>query len=139
MHVSGNTRGLVAGCALAVQASGSPQWSLCVVRWARSDNPEHLELGLEVIGASAQAVRLIRPGGSESDESGQAFLLPPISAAQRGEALLCVPGFHQARGLTLVSESAGRIQVTECMPGPLLLQTSRIELFEFSRDFSPGA
>jgi hypothetical protein len=138
MHVSGNTHGVVAGCALAVQPAGDQPWNLCVVRWARSDNPEHLELGLELVAPSAEGVRLIHPGGAEADASGEAFLLPPLAAKQRGEALLGLPGLHQSGAFTLVSENAGRIQLTECMPGTLLLQTSRVELFEFSRDFSPA-
>lgn len=138
MHVSGNTRGLVAGSALAVQPADNQPWNICVVRWARSDNPEHLELGLELLATSAEAVRLIGPGCAEAGAKGEAFLLPPLAAAQRGETILCVPGIHQAGQFTLVSEGVGRIQLTECMPGTLLLQTSGIELFEFSRDFSPG-
>lgn len=138
MHVSGNTRGLIAGSALAVKPAADQPWGLCVVRWARSDNPEHLELGLEIVAPSAQAVRIIRQGAAGTDASAEAFLLPPLTATQRGEALLCLPGVHETGPFTLVSENSGRIQLTECMPTTLLLQTGRMELFEFSRDFSPA-
>jgi cyclic-di-GMP-binding protein len=141
MHVSGNTHGIVAGAALAVQPAADQPWGLCVVRWARSDNPEHLELGLELLAPAAEAVRLVRHGGGESlsdDAAIEAFRLPPLAATQRGEALLAAPGIHQAGTFTLVSENSARIQLTDCTPGALLLQTSSVELFEFTRDFSPA-
>jgi len=141
MHVSGHTHGIMAGAALAVQPAADQPWGLCVVRWARSDNPEHLELGLELLAPAAEAVRLVRHGGGENlseDAATEAFRLPPLVAAQRGEALLAASGTHQAETFTLVSENAGRIQLTDCTPGALILQTSSIELFEFTRDFSPS-
>lgn len=141
MHVSGNTHGIMAGSALAVQPAANKPWGLCLVRWARSDNPEHLELGLELVAPAAEAVRLVRHngGGNLPEEAATAaFRLPPLAAAQRGEALLAVPGIHQAGTFTLVSENTDRIQLTECTPGTLLLQTSSVELFEFTRDFSPA-
>ena len=141
MHVSGNTHGIVAGAALAVQPAADQPWGFCLVRWARSDNPEHLELGLELVAPAAEAVRLVRhDGGGElaGEAATEAFRLPPVAATQRGEALLAVPGIHQAGRFTLVSESRDRIQLTDCTPGALLLQTSSVELFEFTRDFSPS-
>jgi hypothetical protein len=141
MHVSGNTHGIMAGAALAVQPAADQPWGICVVRWARSDNPEHLELGLELLAPAAEAVRLVRHGGGENlpdDAATEAFRLPPLAATRRGEALLAAPGIPQAGTFTLVSENAERIQLTDCTPGALLLQTSCIELFEFTRDFSPS-
>ncbi len=135
MHVSGNTSGLVAGSALAVQAAENHPWNLCVVRWARSDNPEHIELGLELLAHAAEAVRLARPGADPAE----AFRLPPLPALKRGETLLVRRGFFAAKEFTLVSDDSKRIQISECVPGELLLQTSSLELFEFNRDFSPSA
>ncbi|MBU0752042.1 MAG: hypothetical protein KJ787_12275 [Gammaproteobacteria bacterium] len=141
MHVSGNTRGITAGSALAVQPAADQPWGLCLVRWVRSDNPEHLELGLELVAAAAEAVRLIRHNGGDqlTDEAAiEAFRLPPLAATKRAEALLAAPGIHQAGTFTLVSENKDRIQLTDCTPSTLLLQTASIELFEFTRDFSPS-
>jgi hypothetical protein len=143
MHVSGDIHGIAAGSALAVQPAAEQPWGLCLVRWARSDNPEHFELGLELVAAAAEAVRLVRHGDSDGksaeDRTVEAFRLPPMAAVKRGEALLVAPGVHQSGGFTLVSENAERIQLTECSPGTLLLRTASIELFEFSRDFSPAS
>jgi hypothetical protein len=142
MHVSGDIHGIAAGSALAVQPTEDQPWGLCLVRWARSDNPEHLELGLELVAPAAEAVRLVRHGGGEDnaaeDLTIEAFRLPPLPAAKRGESLLVVPGVHRSGTFTLVSENAERIQLTDCTPGNLLLQTASIELFEFSRDFTPA-
>jgi len=142
MHVSGNTGGIAAGAALAVQAAVDQPWGLWIVRWARSNNPEHLELGLELIATAAETVRLVRHNGGGGDlpeeATTQAFRLQPLATVQRGEALLVAPGIHQAGTFTLVSENDDRIQLTDCTPGALLLQTSSVELFEFTRDFSPS-
>jgi cyclic-di-GMP-binding protein len=56
MHVSGPTHLLQVGDVVAVKPIGdraekSPEWLICLVRWALSDNPEHVELGLELIAA----------------------------------------------------------------------------------------
>lgn len=142
MHVSGNIGGIAAGAALAVQPAADQPWGLCLVRWARSNNPEHLELGLELIAAAAEAVRLVRHDGGGGDLSDAAataaFRLPPLATARRGEALLATPCVHRSGTFTLVSENDDRIQLTDCSPGNLLLQTASVELFEFTRDFSPS-
>jgi hypothetical protein len=142
MHVSGDIHGIAAGSALAVQPADDQPWGLCLVRWARSDNPEHLELGLELLAPAAEAVRLVRhdrrEGQTAEDVTIEGFRLAPLPATQRGESLLATPGIHRSGTFTLVSESAGRIQLTDCTPGTLLLQTASVELFEFNRDFSPA-
>lgn len=141
MHVSGDIHGITAGAAVAVQPTADQPWGLCLVRWARSDNPEHFELGLELVAPAAEAVRLVRhdsrDGATAEDVTVEAFRLPPLAATQRNEALLAAPGIHQSGSFTLVSENAERIQLTDCTPGSLLLRTTSVELFEFSRDFSP--
>lgn len=142
MHVSGDIHGIAAGSALAVQPTEDQPWGLYLVRWARSDNPEHLELGLELVAPAGEAVRLVRhrssDGRTAEDVTIEAFRLPPLAAKQHGEALLAAPGIHQSGSFTLVSENAERIQLTDCTPGTLLLQTASVELFEFTRDFSPA-
>lgn len=140
MHVSGNTHGLAAGSALAVQPAAQQPWALCLVRWARSENPEHIELGLELVAPATEAVRLISHGSNRQDRAGvEGFRLPPLPAADRGEAIMCRPGLHQGGAFTLVSEDQQRIQLSECAPGALIVQTTSIELFQFTRDFSPAA
>ncbi|EKE16563.1 MAG: hypothetical protein ACD_10C00912G0001, partial [uncultured bacterium] len=52
MHISGNTNGLHVGDIIALQALGEhvetpAAWHVCLIRWAISENPEHIELGLE--------------------------------------------------------------------------------------------
>lgn len=139
MHVSGETGGLVAGSALAVQPEADQPWGLCVVRWARSDNPEHIELGLELLAFAGEAVRLVRRNGAAPTDSGiEAFRLPPLPALHRNETLLLTRGGCPPGKFTLVSENRERIQLTECAAGNLVIQTASVELFEFSRDFSPS-
>ncbi|WIM05518.1 MAG: hypothetical protein OHM77_12680 [Candidatus Nitricoxidivorans perseverans] len=137
MHVSGSIAGLVAGAALGLRMVSGQPWSICLVRWARSDNPEHVELGLELIAPSAEAVRIVWPGRDAGAAPTTALLLPPLPRIDRGEALLAARGHYSAGRFTLISEGGGKLQLTECMSQNLALQTACVEVFEFERDFSP--
>ncbi|MDP2811036.1 MAG: hypothetical protein Q8O34_12880 [Rhodocyclaceae bacterium] len=137
MHVAGSIAGLVAGAALGLRVAHDQPWSICLVRWARSDNPEHVELGLELIAPSAEAVRIVWPGKDADPAPTTALLLPPLPRIGRGEALLAVRGHHAAGRFTLISEGGGKLQLTECVSHGLALQTACVEVFEFERDFSP--
>lgn len=138
MHVAGSMSGLVAGSALGLRNGDEQPWSICLVRWARSDNPEHLELGLELVAPAAQAVRIVGHPASVGAAPALALRLPPLPALQRGECLLVGRGDYQPGPLTLLSEDGGRVQVTECTVGNLISQTAVVELFEFNRDFLPA-
>jgi hypothetical protein len=68
-----------------------------------------------------------------------ALLLPPVSGSQRGEALLTTRGVYETGTIALMQEEAGKLQVVECRPLPLVTQTSSIELFEFERIQHPDS
>ncbi len=130
MHVAGTLAGLVPGSAIGLRPAADKPWNICVVRWARSENPEHIELGLEVVAPQAQAVRIARHGGAAPLP---ALLLPALAAVKRGEALLTARGHFAPGAFTLVQESPDRIQVSECLASQLLMHTACIEIFEFER------
>lgn len=136
MHVAGELAGLLAGSAIGLRTAADKPWSICVVRWARSENPEHIELGLELVAPCAEAVRIARRGPGGEQLPVPAFLLPPLPTLDRGEALLTARGYFEPGEFTLVNESAARLQVTECVASQLSLHTACIEIFEFERN--PG-
>lgn len=136
MHVAGELAGLLAGSAIGLRASADKPWSICVVRWARSENPEHIELGLELLAPFAEAVRIARRGPGGEQLPVPAFLLPPLPILDRGEALLTARGYFEPGGFTLVNESAARLQVTECLASQISMHTACIEIFEFERNRS---
>lgn len=138
MHVAGGVAGLVAGAALGLRMAPDRPWSICLIRWARSDNPEHVELGLELIAPSAEAVRVAWPGKDVAPVPTTALLLPPLPRLDRGETLLVARGHYLAGRFTLIGEIAGKLQLAECLTHSLTLQTACIEVFEFERNFPPG-
>ncbi|HEX8962694.1 MAG TPA: hypothetical protein VF801_06800 [Rhodocyclaceae bacterium] len=137
MHVAGELAGLVAGSAIGLRQAADKPWNICIVRWARSDNPEHIELGLEVVAPQAEAVRIARSGDGGSGPL-PALLLPPLAAVGRGEALLTARGCFVPGSFTLINESSGRLQLAECSASHLQMHTACVEIFEFARLRVPG-
>jgi hypothetical protein len=137
MHLSGAISGLVSGGALGLRTSPERPWNICLVRWARSDNPEHIELGLELIAPSAAPVQIVRRDDKAGSRLTPALLLRSAHGHQRHEALLTTRCGTTGRPFTMIAEPDGKLQLTECHVNRLALQTSSVEMLEFSRDFSP--
>ncbi len=134
VHVAGQVAGLVSGCAVGLRAHDDTTWQICLVRWARSEGSQHVELGLEILAPSAQSVRLQSLNQREAAAPIPALLLPALPGLNRGEAILASRGDYNARPFTLLLETEGRLQVIECMPRRSLVETSSIEVFEFARE-----
>lgn len=134
MHVSGLIIGLVTGSALGLRAEADEPWSICIVRWTRSDNSEHVEIGLELVSPRAEPVHIAATHSTPSGESpAAALLLPPLPRLNRGETLLTTRG-HYSQGRFSLIQDHPRLRISECEPGNLAVQTSSIEIFEFRRD-----
>src|SRR5690606_42078793 len=56
MSVAGVRGEIEAGCALALRRDQAQAWSVCIVRWVRSDLPGQVEVGLQIIGQSFHPV-----------------------------------------------------------------------------------
>ena len=136
MHVAGGISGLVPGGIIGMRAAPDAQWSICLVRWARSDNPEHVEIGLELLAPSAEPVRIAPQGRGESNPL-PALLLPPIPRMDRGESLLTARGAFRPGRFALISEPRDQVRVFQCNAMNIDIQTSSIEVFGFDRDPSP--
>lgn len=95
MHVAGRTDDVRAGELVAICSESDPQWRLCIVRRALSDNPEHLELGLQRLASQASAINLCQPG--QPDQAPLAgILLPPMPGRYDGERLVLPAGTTSA-------------------------------------------
>jgi hypothetical protein len=136
VHALGEVAGIVPGCAVGIRTSAGSAWQICLVRWARSKNSSHVELGLEILAPSAKPVRIQAIGGRSNEEPIPALLLPALPALGRGEAILAVRGDYNARPFTLLQQHGARLQVVACMPHRTLIETSSIEVFEFIRNSS---
>ena len=136
MHVAGEVEGLVPGSAIALRPAPDRPWSICIVRWMKSENPEHIELGLELIAPAARSVQLMFRNGDPGQLPTPGLLLPAIPALREHPAVLAPSGAYSARRFFIVSGE----DKTHIMQGRLLsldLQTGAVELFQFESDPYP--
>lgn len=131
MHSSGEAGDLSAGQALGLQLPGKP-WAVGVIRWIRSENSAHVELGIEILSGAAQPVRI----AFERSSPEPAFLLPAITGQDMGEALLTTAtasAAEAAKDFVLLAEKDGQLRISQCRYQSLRHKTSRIEVFTFER------
>lgn len=136
MHVAGEVEGLLPGSPVALRRAEDLPWSICVVRWVRSENPEHIELGLEMVAPAARSVQLLFRNGDPGQRPTPGLLLPAIPALREHAAVMAPSGVYSARRFFIVS---GQEQ-THVMQGRLLsldVQTGSVELFQFEPDPYP--
>ncbi len=136
MHVSGEIEGLVPGSAIALRPGADKPWSICIVRWMKSENPEHIELGLELVAPAARSVRIMFRNNDPSQQPTPGLLLPAIPALRDNPAILAPSGANSARRFFIVSGE----EKTHVMQGRLLsldMQTGAVELFQFEPDPYP--
>ncbi len=136
MHVAGEVEGLVPGSAIALRPAPDRPWSICIVRWMKSENQEHIELGLELVAPAARSVQLMFRNGDPGQLPTPGLLLPAVPALREHPALLAPSGAYSARRFFIVSGE----DKTHIMQGRLLsldLQTGAVELFQFESDPYP--
>jgi len=134
VHVVGEITGIVPGCAIGLRTGSGAAWQICLVRWARSKSSSQLELGLEVLAPSAMPARIQTLGNRNPEPPVPALLLPPLPSLNRSEAILAARGDYNARPFTLLQEHAANVKIAECMPQRSLIETSSVEVFEFTRN-----
>lgn len=134
VHVVGAVSGIVPGGAVGLRTGPGAGWQICIVRWARSRNSLHVEMGLEVLSPSARPARIQALGNRGAEAPVPALLLPALPNIQRGESILAGRGDYNAKPFTLLMESEGQLQIVECMPHRSLIETASVEVFEFIRN-----
>lgn len=135
MSVSGVTGGLSAGVPVALRRDAGHPWSICIVRWIRSDNPEQVELGLQLVAQTCTPVSVGFRGG-EARATAPALILPPVPALRRNQAILAPAGTYASRRFVLVHEGA-HLYVAQARVVSLDLQTASVELFQYEIDPYP--
>lgn len=136
MQVTGTASELVAGMALALRRNEDDPWTLCVVRWIRTETPEQIELGLQVIANTAKPVTVGFRSGNQTRPMRAALVLPPIAALGRQQSILAPAGTYSARRFMLVSDT-NRLYVAQGRLLSLDMQTSSVELFQYEIDPYP--
>ena len=139
MHMSGPTSHLRVGDMVAVQPTGEraeqvPNWHVGIVRWAISENPEHIELGMQQLASHAIAAEVIRPLELEAGNL-SALILPEMPPLRELPALVAPTGQlnERERRLILLVEQ-DNFGIREVRPTALTEQTSSIEVFSVVPD-----
>ena len=141
MHMTGQTHQLRVGDITALQAIGDrteavPLWHVCIVRWALSENPEHIELGLQLLASRAQAAEIAQPFELESGKIA-ALILPETPPLRHTQSLIVRTGaIKDTKRKIIVLLEKENLEIRELRPTSLEEQTSSIEVFSVSSDES---
>jgi len=129
LHVGGPIEEIRVGEVIGLRTRDSQTCHVCVVRWVLSDNPEHLELGLEELAPTARPVSLRTPGMPRPQESQPVLLLPEVPALNQAPAILA-PLFPLDTTCELnLGELQSRLRVRATR---LLERTVSVQVVQFS-------
>jgi len=141
MHISGQTEDLRVGDIIALQPMGEyaetvPVWHVCIIRWAISENPEHVELGLELLAPGAVAAEIAHPIELASG-SVAALILPETPPLRMTESLILPTGIlkENTRQIIVLVEK-DNLEIRQIHATHLDEQTSTVEIFSVQRDDS---
>ncbi|MFZ4535265.1 hypothetical protein [Propionivibrio sp.] len=139
MHVSGKTGGMSVGDVTAIRTETGDNWQICIIRWALSENQEHLELGLQILATCAVPALLALPAETGGFGRLPVLILPKIQALRSTEMLVVPSGalVKQANKLVLVVEKEN-IEVREVRSTRLDEQNSQIAVFSIEPDTLPA-
>ncbi|WP_300454962.1 hypothetical protein [Accumulibacter sp.] len=138
MHVSGKTGTLSVGDIAAVRTGGEQNWQVCLVRWALSENPEHLELGLQILAPTAVPAILAKPSGALGTEHLRVLILPEIPLLRSRQLLVVASGAlpDKQQKLILVIEK-GNLMVREVKSTHIDEQTGSVDIVAIEPDENP--
>lgn len=136
MNVQGRAAGLQAGMAIALRRDVRDVWSLCVVRWIRSDAVNQIEIGLQMLSRGAIPIHVGFRGAEREVGMVRGMVLPVIPALRQHQAIMAPAGTYTSRRFSLVSD-IDRVYIAQCRLLSLDMQTSGVELFQFEIDPYP--
>ena len=142
MHMAGHTANLKVGDIVALQAiDDDPEayspWNICIIRWAISENPEHIELGLQMLAPRAMAVEIANPSAQKSRKVA-ALILPAMPPLRQAQSLVVPTGLiNEATKRVVVMSENTNLSIRELQPFRLDEQSSMVEIFSVSPDDSP--
>lgn len=138
MHVSGKTGALSVGDIAAVRTGGEQNWQICLVRWAVSENPEHLELGLQILAPRAVPAILAQPSDALGTQHLRVLILPEIPLLRSSQLLVVASGAlpKQRQKLILVIEK-GNLVVREVKRTNIDEQTGSVDILSIEPDENP--
>ena len=134
MHVSGKTGGMSVGDVTAIRTESGDNWQICIVRWALSENHEHIELGLQILATRAVPAFLALPAVANGARL-SVLILPKIQSLRATEMLVVPSGAldNKPSKLILIVEKEN-IEIREMKSIRLDEQNSQIEVFSIKPD-----
>lgn len=141
MHVSGPTDRLQVGDVVAVHPheghvdTDTGPWHICLVRWAISENPAHVEIGLQVLSPRGMPAQIAAPHDNERQGKREAVLLPKLPPLRPLPALIVPVGTVTDKDQKLiVLVEAGNFEIREYRATEVSEQTSSVEMFTVRPD-----
>jgi hypothetical protein len=134
MHVAGDTMQLRVGDIAAMQAHHEPPKRnsnrlICMIRWAISENPEHIEIGLQVLAPDAIATHIAQPANPELGKLA-ALILPETPPLRTAQSLVVPPGLLTGNTRKIVAlVEQHNLLIREIRTTQLDEQTSSLEIF----------
>ena len=131
MHVSGEIEDFSVGDIAAIKTEQG--WQIGIIRWALSENQEHLELGLQVLAANAAPV-LVVPSQTIGELAKIPALLLPAVKQLSSEKRLIVPSGTltlEPEQLTLVSGQT-HVTIREVTKNRLDERNAHIDIFSIT-------
>lgn len=118
------------GVPVLIKGSGSRNWMICVVRWARCISPGTIDVGVELLSHGAQAATVVT-GTPPKRHASHALRLPPLTSRRPRTGVMLPPAAASAGQDVVVAHlSGGRYRLAEAHIGDLDLQTQTFDLFE---------
>ncbi len=141
MHVNGPTERLRVGDVVAVHPheghvdTDHGPWHICIVRWAISENPAHIEVGLQVLSPRGMPAQIAAPHDTERHGKREAVLLPKLPPLRPLPALIVPTGTVTDREQKLiVLVETGNFEIREYRATEVNEQTSSVEMFTVRPD-----
>lgn len=141
MHLAGTSEKLEVGDVVALKPENHPPgrggWQACIVRWALSENPEHLEIGLQILAPKALPATIALPGENASAHP-HVLVLPAVPGLRPNDSLVTPAGLlpaDQGRFVLLVERD--NLEIKEVRTTSLDEQTARVEIFSIAVEEQP--
>jgi hypothetical protein len=137
MHVTGKTGKLSVGDVVAVRSGTTGDWQICLARWAVSENPEHLELGLQILAPKAIPAILAQTKGAKGAEYLRVLVLPELQKIRSQKLLVVAAGAIPKKKKKLLLVVDGKnIAIHEVFVTAVDEQTGSVEILSISPDES---
>lgn len=131
MHIDGDIAGLASGGVIGLRMKEEGTWKLGIVRWIRSENSVHVELGVELIAPEVYPVRIVPENGGAVEPL--TAMLIPASGEDSEESVVITcqnPGWT---GFTLLTERGGQLRLTSCRFGRPVYDGGPLQIINFTR------